>query len=96
MRVHVVSDLSGNIVAIVPSASLKPKGEDAPSRIAIVPDKGQSVHEIALPAEMARMPLPEIAQGFRVEKGKLERVHAWGMGKAKEERKRSRSSGAGA
>ena len=71
MKVCIVSKADGRISAIVPAASMKPKGKDAPAAVEIVPMDGQSVRILSLPAELAKVPLPVLANSYSVKEDTL-------------------------
>ena len=52
----------------------KPEGDDTPTEIKVVPLPGQSVHEINIPSDLARLAPDELVKHFRVKGGQLVEV----------------------
>lgn len=63
MQLHVVYDAQGNIVSM---NTLMPAGDRSP-QFGVALQKGQSAHDIEVPAELSHLNLAELAQRMRVD-----------------------------
>ena len=63
MQLHVVYDVLGNIVSM---NTLMPAGKESP-QFGVALQKGQSAHDIEVPAEFSHLTLVELAQRMRVD-----------------------------
>jgi hypothetical protein len=85
----------GAIVGLHPIDMRKPEGDDTPTEIKVVPLPGQSVHEIHIPSELARLAPDELVKRFRVkgsqlvevekQKSRATRLQAFHLGRTDEE-----------
>lgn len=66
MKVTVVSDANGNIVAISKAEVLSPT-KGVPSRVGLNARGGQRVHQLELPKEFEHLPLAQIHSSARLE-----------------------------
>ena len=74
MKVVVVCDDRGKIIAIGRPGGISDKSSGV-ARVGAVPGSGHRVHDIDLPKELEKIPLPDIHKGFRVDlKGKHPRL----------------------
>ena len=73
MKLSVVHDKSGQIIALSEIVDLKQVGSKF-VEVGIIPGKGQQTLEVELTGELDQMPLPEIYRLYRVDRAKSKLV----------------------
>jgi hypothetical protein len=66
MKVSVVSDEQGRIVSVSKFGDVGEKVSGI-MKAGVVPERGQTVHEVELPAELHQISLLELHTGFRID-----------------------------
>ena len=72
-RLRILTKQDGTIIALLPASSVRATGQDAPAGVTVLPLPGQRLHELEIPAAIARLAAGEILTGFKFRSGKLVR-----------------------
>ena len=65
MKLTIIADAEGNIIGTANPRGLK--GEELPSRVGVIAEPGQIIHELEVPDDLAEIEAVELHMNYRLD-----------------------------